>query len=186
MDRKTTYGYWRVIARHCGYTIPEEGFRDEADCSAYVGERKRPEDLSGLTIGQLIEIGETVGADTDYRVMDIVLGMGKEEADACRATEVVAFLSWTGRQVRKINRMFESIQAKPTSKEKRAGVDKLQFGLFGVLDWYAKRMGITDHDEVLKVPWMRIYICMKMDNEVQQYERRLNEISMQEARRKRK
>ena len=78
------------------------------------------------------------------------------------------------------------MQSKPTAKEKQAGVEKLQFGLFGILDWYAKRMGITDHDDVLTVPWLRIYKCMDMDNKVEQYQRRLNDISMQEARRKRK
>lgn len=181
MDNNTTYGYWRVIARHCNYTI-EEGF----ERPAYIGEVKCPEDLSALTIGQLIEIGETSGADTDYRIIDIVLGMDKEQADNCRATEVVAFLSWIGRQVKRINKLFESIQTRPTAKEKQAGVDNLQFGLFGILDWYAKRMGITNHDEVLAVPWLRIYKCMEMDNKVEQYQRRYNEISMQEARRKKK
>ena len=181
MDNNTTYGYWRVIARHCRYTIPEDFARPE-----YVGEVKCPEDLSALTIGQLIEIGEASGADTDYRIIDIVLGMGKEQADKCRATEVVAFLSWIGRQVKRINKLFESIQTRPTAKEKQAGVDNLQFGLFGILDWYAKRMGITNHDEVLTVPWLRIYKCMEMDNKVEQYQRRYNEISMQEARRKKK
>jgi len=181
MDNNTTYGYWRVIARHCNYTI-EEGF----ERPAYIGEAKCPEDLSALTIGQLIEIGEAKGADTDYRIIDIVLGMGKEQADKCRATEVVAFLSWIGRQVKRINKLFESIQTRPTAKEKQAGVNKLQFGLFGILDWYAKRMGITNHDDVLQVPWLRIYKCMEMDNKVEQYQRRYNEISMQEARRKKK
>jgi hypothetical protein len=181
MDNNTTYGYWRVIARHCNYTI-EEGF----ERPAYIGEVKCPEDLSALTIGQLIEIGEASGADTDYRIIDIVLGMGKAETDKCRATEVVAFLSWISRQVKHINRLFEQVQTKPTAKEKQAGVETLQFGLFGILDWYAKRMGITDHDDVLTVPWLRIYKCMDMDNKVERYQRRLNEISLNEARRKKK
>ena len=181
MDNNTTYGYWRVIARHCNYTI-EEGF----ERPAYIGKTRCPEDLSALTIGQLIEIGEADGPDTDYRIVEIVLGMGKAEADKCRATEVVAFLSWIGRQVKRINRLFEQVQTKPTAKEKQAGVDNLQFGLFGILDWYAKRMGITNHDDVLTVPWLRIYKCMEMDNKVEQYQRRYNEITMQEARRKKR
>jgi hypothetical protein len=181
MDNNTTYGYWRVIARHCNYTI-EEGF----ERPAYIGEVKCPEDLSALTIGQLIEIGEANGPEADYRIIDIVLGIDKAETDKCRATEVVAFLSWIGRQVKKVNRLFEQVQTRPTAKEKQAGVERLQFGLFGILDWYAKRMGITNHDEVLAVPWLRIYKCMDMDNKIERYQRRLNEISMQEARRKKK
>ena len=181
MDNNTTYGYWRVIARHCRYTIPESFERP-----AYIGEVKCPDNLNGLTIGQLIEIGEANGAEADYRIVEIVTGMDKAETDKCRATEVVAFLSWASRQVKQVNRLFERVQTKPTAKEKQAGVENLQFGLFGILDWYAKRMGITDHDDVLTVPWLRIYKCMDMDNKVEQYQRRFNELSMQEARRKKK
>ena len=181
MDNNTTYGYWRVIARHCRYTIPE-GFPRPA----YIGEVKCPEDLSALTIGQLIEIGEADGPEADYRIIEIVTGMDKPTTDKCRATEVVSFLSWIGRQVKQVNRLFEQVQTKPTAKEKQAGVENLQFGLFGILDWYAKRMGITNHDEVLAVPWLRIYKCMDMDNKVEQYQRRFNEISLNEARRKKK
>ena len=181
MDNNTTYGYWRVVARHCRYTIPEDFERP-----AYIGEVKCPEDLNGLNIGQLIEIGEANGTDADYRIVSIVLDMDKAQTDNCRATEVVAFLSWVGRQVKRINRLFEQVQTKPTAKEKQAGVDTLQFGLFGILDWYAKRMGITNHDDVLCVPWLRIYKCMDMDNKVERFQRRYNDISMQEARRKKR
>ena len=181
MDNNTTYGYWRVVARHCRYTIPEDFARP-----AYIGEVKCPEDLSALTIGQLIEIGEANGTDADYRIVSIVLDMDKAQTDNCRATDVVSFLSWAGRQVKRINRLFEQVQTKPTAKEKQAGVDSLQFGLFGILDWYAKRMGITNHDDVLGVPWLRIYKCMDMDNKVERFQRRYNDISMQEARRKKR
>ena len=181
MDRNTTYQHWRVVATHCGYTIPENMERP-----IYVGDKKCPEDLNDLTIGQLIELGQTDGAEADYRIAEIVLGYDRETTDKCRAVEVVPFISWVGTEVKKINRLFESISHKPTAKERQAGVEALQFGLFGMLDWFAKRMGITNHDEVLSVPWLRIYKCMDMDNKTQQYEKRLNEISMREATKKRR
>ena len=179
MDIDTTYGYWRVIARVSGYTIPEDFERPN-----YVGEKECPQNLNTLTIGQLIEMTGDRGADCDYRIVKTVLDYDKAETDACRAVEVVAFLSWVSREVKKISGLFEKIHSKPTAKERQAGVEKLNFGLFGMLDWFAKRMGITNHDDVLTVPWIRIYKCMDMDNQVNQYERRLNDISMQEARRK--
>lgn len=181
MDTNTTYGYWRVIARVSGYTIPDDLPRPN-----YVGDTQCPENLNTLTIGQLIEMTDQKGPDADYRIAEIVLGYDKQVTDGCRAVEVVPFLSWVGREVKKINALFNKIHSRPTAKEKQAGVDKLQFGLFGLIDWFAKRMGITDHDEVLQVPWVRIYKCLDMDNQVNMYERRLNEISMQEARRHKK
>ena len=181
MDNKTTYGYWRVIARHTQFTIPDDMERPQ-----FVGDKECPEDLNDLTIGQLIELGNAKGAEADYDITRIVMEYDKEATDACRAVEVVPFLSWVGQQVKKINTLFEGVSHKPTAKEKQAGVDSLQFGLFGMIDWYAKRMGITDHDEVLNVPWLRIYKCMDMDNKVNQYEKRLNDISMREATKKRR
>lgn len=181
MDTNTKYGYWRVIARCCLYTIPEDLKRP-----SYVGDNECPADLNSLTIGQLIELGQTEGAEADYRITEIVLGYDRETTDQCRAIEVVPFLSWVGQQVRHINRLFEGISHKPTAKEKQAGIDHLQFGLFGMLDWFAKRMGISNHDDVLSVPWLRIYKCMDMDNKTTQYEKRLNDISMREATKKRR
>ena len=63
-----------------------------------------------------------------------------------------------------------------TSEQMRAGIDRLNFGVFGLIDWYARRMGITDHDEVLKVPVLRVYQCLKMDKEQQEYENRLAKV----------
>ncbi len=181
MDLNTTYGYWRVIARHARFTIPEDLERP-----AFVGGMECPEDLNALTIGQLIELGDAEDANADYRITEVVLGMDRQATDKSRAVDVVPFISWVTRQVKAINRLFEKISHRPTSREKQAGIDKLQFGLFGTLDWFAKRMGISDHDDVLQVPWLRIYKCMEMDNLTQQYEKRLNDIALREAKRRRR
>ena len=61
----------------------------------------------------------------------------------------------------------------------------MRFGLFGMLDWYAVRMGISDHDQVLKVPWLRIYKCMDMDNKRRAYEKRLQKVQADEMKRNR-
>ena len=52
-------------------------------------------------------------------------------------------------------------------------MEKLDFGSFGVLDWYARRMGITNQNEVREVAWVRIFQCMKNDAIKNEYERRL-------------
>ncbi len=36
--------------------------------------------------------------------------------------------------------------------------------------------GITDHEQVESVPWVRVYKCLDMDAEKIRYERRLREI----------
>ena len=99
--------------------------------------------------------------------------------------EVVRFVGWVVSEVERINKLFDKIQAKPTAKEQRAGVERLDFGLFGMIDWYARRMGIQNHDEVFQVPWARIYKCMDMDAKTRDYERRLQEIATKEIKRRR-
>ena len=105
-----------------------------------------PETLNDLTIGQLMEL-QSIRNGIDCIMVP------------CR---VVLGLS--------IDKIV------PTPEERRAGVDKLSFGLFGLVDYYATRMGITDHEQVESVPWVRVYKCLDMDAEKIRYERRLREI----------
>ena len=57
-----------------------------------------------------------------------------------------------------------------------AGVNDLDSGPFGLVDWYARRMGYKDHDEVLRVPWLRVWQTMKIDADRDDYERRLRDV----------
>ena len=75
--------------------------------------------------------------------------------------------------------MFADINRKPNADEIAAGVESLKYGAFGVVDWYARRMGISDHDDVMSVKWFRIYECMRIDTETREYERRLRDILAQ-------
>lgn len=177
MDINTKFGYWLTVATFARYKLERYGR------PGYVGEKSVPGNLNGLTIGQLIELSEV--GDTNeslYKVTDIILGMTKEETDEARAVDVVRFIGWVFGEVEKINKLFESTKTKYTQRERKAGVEHLQFGLFGMLDWYARRMGIENHDTVLDVPWTRIYKCLDMDTKTSQYERRLQELAAQEMR----
>jgi hypothetical protein len=57
-----------------------------------------------------------------------------------------------------------------------AGIEKLNFGMFGLADWYARRMGISDHDEAFNTPWLRIWQCRKNDIEEAEYRDNLQRI----------
>ena len=109
--------------------------------------------------------------------------MKPEVVNVCKATEVVSFVGWVYGRIEKINALFDKAKRKPTDKEIRAGINKLQFGIFGMIDWYALRMGITDHEDVMRVPWMRVYQCLSMDNQKQEFEKRLSEVYNDEHRR---
>lgn len=175
MDIKTTFKEWLVIATAAHYKL------ERYTRPTFVGDKPVPEDLNELTIGQLIELSEL--GDTNqslYKVTEIILGLTAEETNRARAVDVVRLVGWTFGEVERINKLFEKLRTEPTRREKQAGVERLQFGLFGMLDWYAQRMRIQNHDDVLTVPWARIYKCMDMDARKAQYERRLSEIAAKE------
>lgn len=141
-------------------------------CGMYV-----PETLNDATMGQLIELQSvSTVADCLFVPCMVLLGLSKEKVSECRAEDVIGFSSWVAKEVDRINKLFESTSVEPTSEEKRAGIEQLKFGMFGLLDYFAVRMGITDHEDVERVPWVRVYKCLDMDAEKIRYERRLREV----------
>ncbi len=180
MEITTTFGYWIKVAIHTEYKL------EEYSRPLFVGDVSTPEDLNELTIGQIISLSSTNGNEPFYHICDIILGIKPKEVDKARAIDVVRFVGWVFSEVKKINKLFESTSVKPTQDEEKAGIKKLNFGLFGMLDWYAKRMGYVNHDDVLDVGWMRIYKCLDMDAKNTMFQRKLQENRENEYRRKNK
>lgn len=146
-----------------------------------VGEHRTPDNLNEMTIGQMLQLSEMrTGEDMFYMVTKVLLGMDEKETANSLAVEVVSFVGWVIGQVERINRLFDKAKGHPTDKEVRAGIERLRFGMFGLVDWYAKRMGIQNHDDVIGVSWMRVYKCLDIDNKTQEFQRRLAEISMKQ------
>lgn len=177
MDIDIKFSEWLTIASIAGYKL------EQYTRPAYVGSMRTPSDFNLLTIGQLIELSD-ISDDNEsmYKVVEVTMGLTRDEIASARAVDVVRYVGWAVTEVERINKLFGSLAPHPTAKEKQAGIDTLQFGLFGMLDWYALRMGITNHDDVLQVPWMRIYKCMDMDNLRHAYERRYSKITSEEVR----
>lgn len=134
-----------------------------------------PYNLDGLTLGQLAALQQMKECEALSLPLKVVLDV--ELTGRLSALDVIGFATWVSRQMAEIALMFNSIAKEPTSEELRAGVNKLNFGVFGIADSYAQRMGIADHDYVLNcVSWLRVWQCMKNDADVAAYERRLRDI----------
>lgn len=180
MEITTKFKDWLVIAQHSNFKM------EKFTRPSYVAGVVTPANLYGLTLRQLISLSEI--GDTDesfYSICESVLGLNHDDVDEARAVDVVRFVGWVSGELEKVNKMFEKVECgKPTDIEKRAGVETLRFGLFGMLDWFAQRMGIEDHDKVLSYPWLRIYKCMDIDNKTNLYKVRLQKLQAEEMRRK--
>lgn len=143
----------------------------------YVSGYKAPDTLNDLTLGELLRL-QAISEPMEAIVTpcNVLFGMTEDEVMEAEASEVMGFSAWTGKEVQRINKLFASTSVPPTSEERQAGIESLDFGPFGMIDYYAQRMGISDHEEVERVPWVRVYKCMDMDAKRQIFQRRLREV----------
>lgn len=146
--------------------------------------RKVPADLNGLTMGELMRL-QSISTTEDFILApcEILLRLSKDKTLKAEASEVLGFSYWVAHEVKHINKLFASTSVPATAEEKAAGSDALNFGPFGLVDYYARRMGITDHEEVESVPWVRVYKCLDMDAKRMMFDRKLKNELMKKTRR---
>lgn len=142
--------------------------------------RNVPDSLQMVTFGMLTEL-QNAPVDNDYlksccALVSKLTGVPADIVASKRAYDVLGIVNMIQSEMERIGKLFKSLQTDKTSDELAAGIDKLEFGTFGLVDWYAQRMGIIDHEEVFKTPWARVYQCMKIDHENNEFEKRYRKI----------
>jgi hypothetical protein len=139
--------------------------------------RRVPATLDDLTLGDLFTLQNASGGrGITVAIAKVLLNVSEQEIMQAPADQVFGLVLWVGKEIERINKLFDSVKDDPSPEEVQAGVKDLKFGLFGILDWYAARQGISDQNEVLKVKWVRIYKCMDIDTQRNSYARRLRDI----------
>lgn len=158
----------------------DNGFQEalqQANRPLKVGGVETPSTLNDLSLGELMQL-QGISSEREMILVPckVLLGLDERKVMNSDAHDVLAFVFWTAREVERINKLFASTNIPPTPEEKQAGADKMNFGMFGIIDYYAQRMGITDHEAVEHVPWVRVYKCLDMDAQRARMERRLRKI----------
>ena len=149
----------------------------EIACPARVGHVEAPQDLNDLTLGQLIQLDAKAAEKGVFVAIAEVL-LDKDEAWAMRAPafEMLGLRNMVVAEQDRIAGLFASLTRDHTAAEIMAGIEQLNFGMFGLADWYARRMGISDHDDAFNTPWLRIWQCRKNDIEEADYRERYQRI----------
>ena len=158
----------------------------DSDFQERIQQAKRPEKVGGirtpsilndLTMGELMQL-QGISSEREMILVPcrVLLGLDERKVMRSEAYDVLAFVFWAAREVERINKLFASTNVPPTPEEKQAGADKMNFGMFGLIDYYAQRMGITDHEAVEYVPWVRVYKCLDMDAQRIRMDRRLRKV----------
>lgn len=157
----TTYGEFLILLPLCHKDHQAELMETlkQAKRPAFVAGIEVPENLNAITYGQLDDFSriDQNSQDPAVGVFSILLGLSPEKVYSLNVFDVFGVINFVRAELDRINKLFASIKVTHSSEEIAAGVEELNFGTFGVLDWYAKRMGITNQDEVQSVPWVRIY-----------------------------
>lgn len=175
--RKYSYADFLILYAACEPLHQQElaAALQAAQRPAFVMGKPVPEDLNLLSYGQLEELSYAAeGQDPICIAFETIMGLSKEQVYSLNVVDVMGFGNFVNSELERINALFDSIQIDHTSEELAAGIERLNFGAFGVLDWYARRMGIPDQNNVRDVAWVRIFTCMKNDNQQTLFERRLN------------
>lgn len=187
--KPTTYGEFLILLPLCHKDHQEEllATLKQAKRPAFVCGKEVPANLNTITYGQLDDFSRISQSEEDpaVKVFSILLGLEASQVYQLNVFDVFGMLNFVRSELERINALFADIQPTHSSEEIAAGIEDLNFGTFGVIDWYAKRMGITNQDEVYDVAWIRIYTCMKNDNEKAEFEQRLNKQYMEKAKRRR-
>lgn len=152
----------------------------DVPCPARIGRIAAPQDLNDITLGQLIQL-ERIGAEKGIfvAIAEVLLGKNETWALSAPATEMLGLRNMVVAEQERIAALFASLHREPTAAEVMAGVEKLNFGMFGLADWYARRMGISNHDEAFNTPWIRIWQCRKNDQAENEYRERHMKVQQQ-------
>lgn len=142
--------------------------------------RDVPDTLQMVTFGVLTQL-QQAAQDNDYlktccKLVSVLTGVDERIVASRRAYDVLGIVNMVQSEMERIGKLFQSLNTDKTSDEQAAGIERLNFGAFGIVDWYAQRMGIVDHEEVFATPWARIYQCMRIDHEQGEFEKRYRKI----------
>lgn len=162
---------------------------NDAQKPSYLFGRPVDDNFNMIKFGQYANFCNSLQTKDEIAMMRDIIKViypykSDRDIDKENVFDIFGWCKFAAQEIDKINKIFSSVHIEYTSQEKAAGIDELQFGVFGICDWYAKRMGITDQSLVYNETWVRIFQCMKNDTAEAEYNRRLQKVYENEAKRR--
>lgn len=140
-----------------------------------------PQSLDGITLEELCRLQDIAALrGCIFAAGEVLLGLTPEEVLKAPLLPMLGLRNMVEKELARIAALFEGLTREFTAAEIMAGAEKLNFGMFGLADWYARRMGLGSHDDAFATPWIRVYQCRKNDLEEAEYRERLQEIRTRE------
>ena len=171
-----TYGEYCTLLSH-GVIKNHKEIIEAAEKPWKLCGRFMPDSLDMMRMGTLVEVMS--GKDDVMKAMTSIYNVTRGELSEERADVVIGAMKWTESQMSRIADLFSRLERELTADEIMAGAEQMKGDIFNTIDWYALRMGISNHDEVLRVPWVTIWRCAKDDRDRDEYKLRLHNIQNQ-------
>ncbi len=174
-----TYGKFLELFPLCTKEKQEELLERlrKQPCPQSICGKHVPDSLNMLTYGKLDDMQTAASSQQPIEeTCKVLLEVDSKLLLNEDVNDVFGFSNFVTKEINRINKIFSSIKPSYSQEERAAGIESLNFGAFGVLDWYAQRMHIANQNEVRNISWLRIFQCMKNDNEKNEFERRLYQI----------
>jgi len=138
--------------------------------------------FNDLKFKQLIDLQTKIKTFNDliFISFDVVHELNEKEIYKMSAFDCLKFAFHAKDELERITKLFKDIEYKPSADEEKAGIKNLSHGFFGTIDWYARRMGISNHDDVVELNWTRIYQCLKIDSDNNRFEKKYRQVVSQQ------
>lgn len=138
-----------------------------------IGKKLLPKDLNEITYGQRIDLSEIDGNNFILHPLKVICEMSERDILRQNIAEVIRFSFMVVQELERLNKRDERfLKYDPEPEEVKAGVNKMDNGLFGIIDTIARRMNIT-HDEVLALSQQKVFMMLKIDLDNYNYSKRL-------------
>lgn len=159
-------------------------------CPKRIAGHQAPKDLNGLTMGQLImlwsikdersilsdSLAAVFGWHPSERRSERRERRVRRRTRHVRIGKAVGWCNFIQSELLRIKDMWSRCEVPIEALDRQAGVERLNFGFFSIIDAYAQRQHITDPDEVLKVQWVKVWQSLLKDAETYNFQRRKDKI----------
>ena len=131
-------------------------------------------DLNTITYGNRIDLSDLNSENFMTLPLKVLYDL---EVGKLKIGEVLRFSFMVAEGLSELNKRDEKYLAyEPEQEELKAGVKKLNHGLFGIIDNIAKRCPQYTHDQVLNLSQATVFQMLKIDIDTVNYQRRLRKI----------
>ena len=136
-----------------------------------------PQSLDYITFGMRLDLQE-LNTDEEFlfKPLELLAKVTNLEILKFNAWDVIRFNSFVISELNRFTKRDEqTLKYKFDKEEIKAGINKVNHGVFGLLDVIAKRMGIT-HDQVLELGQSKVYMMLKIDIDNANYQKNLRDV----------